>query len=187
MLKFLSPQSQSRFRELQSKLGTFSISSEEQQELADLVAKGQKIFQQRDAVIARIKHDLAESGIGIHDLFGAAEIRAAARPGSANSAAAAPLPGRRAGPRAGAKGGATVLIRAKIGKGAGAPSKYHRGQKLPPLVPRNFKALDEGGALSQNLSKYYTDEGRAYFSTPEGQAELARLEEYIRTGKRPRA
>lgn len=187
MLKFLSPQAQTRFRELQGKLSSFSISPEEQQELVDLVAKGQKIFQQRDSVIARIKDDLAESGIGIHDLFSVAEIRAAARPAGVGAAPASPAMGRRPGTRTASKGATTVLIRAKVGKGAGAPSKYHRGQKLPPVVPRNFKALDEGGALSQNLAKYYTDEGRTFFATPEGQAELGRLEEYIRTGKRPRS
>ena len=182
MLKFLSNQAQERFRDLQGKLSTFSITTEEQRELAELVAKAQKVFQERDSVIARLQAEIAENVISIRDLFSAAEIRSAVR--QSGTTAEKPVPSaRRKAIRVGGKVNNPVLIRAKVGKGAGAPSKYSRGQKLPPVVPKNFKALDVAGALSDNLAKYYTEEGRIYFATPEGQAELAALENYIRAGK----
>lgn len=182
MLKFLSNQAQERFRHLQGKLSTFSITPEEQRELADLVAKAQKVFQERDSVIARLQAEIAENVISISDLFSASEIRSAVRQSGAVAEKPAPS-SRRKAVRGGGKVDNPVLIRAKVGKGAGAPSKYSRGQKLPPVVPKNFKALDVDGTLSDNLSKYYTDEGRIYFATPEGRAELVILENYIRAGK----
>jgi hypothetical protein len=180
MLKFLSSQAQLRFKELQEKLARFSISNEEQLELADLVAKAQKVFQERDSVIARLKAEIAENVLTVTDLFSAAEIRAAGRqtPGKTDKAAPAVRKAKNS-----SRAGIPVLIHAKVGKGAGAPSKYYKGQKLPPVVPRNFKALDEGGALSANLARYYTPEGKLYFATPEGRAELETLENYIRNGK----
>ncbi len=180
MLKFLSSPAQMRFKELQEKLARFSISNEEQLELADLVAKAQKVFQERDSVIARLKAEIAENVLTVTDLFSAGEIRAAGRQPTAKNEKTTPA-GRKA--KAGGRAGIPVLIHAKVGKGAGAPSKYYKGQKLPPVVPKNFKALDEGGALSANLARYHTAEGKLYFATPEGKAELATLENYIRTGK----
>jgi len=44
MLRFLSTQAQERFRDLQGKLGSFSITDEEQRELADLVHVHRKYF-----------------------------------------------------------------------------------------------------------------------------------------------
>lgn len=180
MLKFLSSSAQQRFKELQEKLSKFAISTEEQAELADLVAKAQKVFQERDSVIARLKSEISENVLTVTDLFSAAEIRAAGRQPSVRAEKAAPA-GRKA--KGGSRAGIPVLIHAKVGKGAGAPSKYYKGQKLPPVVPKNFKALDEGGALSANLARYHTAEGKLYFATPEGKAELETLENYIRTGK----
>lgn len=182
MLRFLSTQAQERFRDLQGKLGSFSITDEEQRELADLVARAQKVFQERDSVISRLKLEIAENVVTITDLFSAADIRTAMRQTVA-PAEKPVLAGRRKAVRGANKAGSPVLIRVKVGKGAGAPSKYCKGQKLPAVVPKNFKALDTDGALSDNLSRYYTDEGRIYFATPEGRAELATLQNYIQTGK----
>lgn len=47
-------------------------------------------------------------------------------------------------------------------------------------VSKNWKLLDNG-QLEANLERHFTAQGRKYFATPEGQAELARLVNYIRT------
>lgn len=184
MLKFLAANAQQRFKELQDKLNNFSISADEQKELVELVASAQKMASERDSVVARLKTDIAAYGVGVAELFGAAEIRQASGVGRAAAGSLKDLGKRKTKPASEARA-TSVLIRAKVGKGAGAPSKYYRGQKLPPVVPKNFKALDDGQALSANLAKHYTDEGRVYFATAEGQVELQRLEQYIRTGKVP--
>lgn len=184
MLKFLTHNAQQRFKALQDKLSNFSISAEEQKELVELVASAQKMALERDSVVARLKTDIAAYGVAVTELFSAAELRQAAGTGRAVAGPLKDLGKRKTKPASEARA-ATVLIRAKVGKGAGAPSKYYRGQKLPPVVPKNFKALDDGQALSTNLAHHFTDEGRAYFATAEGQLELQRLEQYIRTGKVP--
>lgn len=47
-------------------------------------------------------------------------------------------------------------------------------------VPANLKEQDDGN-LEANLERCYTDAGKQYCATGEGQVELARLVQYIRT------
>ncbi len=62
----------------------------------------------------------------------------------------------------------------------GFPCRCVKGQLLSPHVSKGFKRLDDG-QLEVNLERCYTPEGRAYFATDEGRADLARLVHYIKT------
>lgn len=182
MLKFLAAESQERFKFLQSRLANFEITEAEQQELNGLVTKAQKLSQERVTVLARIKAETAQYQIAPAEIFSAAELRRL----SATEAplAAAGKKGKKSRVATGAtKKNGLVLIQVKLNKGAGAPSKYSKGQKFPAYVPKNFKLLDNGADLASNLVPYFTADGKAYFSTAEGQAELAALVNYIRTGR----
>ena len=77
-----------------------------------------------------------------------------------------------------------VLISASSGYGFAAT--YNRGQPLPPFVPRTFKALFEraGDAFERELALKFTDAGKAYFATEEGQKELVAFIHFVKTGKR---
>ncbi len=178
MLKYLSSPEQSRFAELQHKLAQFSITAEEQQELSTLVTKAQHFAGERAKAIETARKLIADNAIEIQAVFSAQAILGAA----------ASLNGKRA--KAVNVGGKTrhsssvgrseqVLIQVKLDKGAGAPSRYKKGQKLAKFVSRNFKALDVGNQLSENLLKYATPLGQAYFSTPEGKAELEAFARHV--------
>lgn len=178
MLKFLSSPEQSRFIELQQKLAEFVITAVEQQELSSLVAKAQHSAGERAQAIETVRKLIADNAI---------EIQAVFSPEAIQAAAAGPR-GRRGGQRqtsVKAKPGKVstrseqVLIQVKLDKSAGAPSRYKRGQKLGKFVSRNFKALDVGNQLIENLLKYATPLGQSYFSTPQGRAELEAFARYV--------
>lgn len=182
MLKFLTTESQERFKFLQSRLASFEISETEQQELNGLVTTAQKLSLERDSVLARIKADVAQYHIGLLEIFSTTEARKAASPETQSA------PGARKGKKTKLSVGSTkktglVLIQVKLNKGAGAPSKYSKGQKFPPYVPKNFKLLDKGADTASSLAPYFTEDGKRYFATAEGQAELAAFVNYIRTGR----
>ena len=77
-----------------------------------------------------------------------------------------------------------VLISASSGYGFAAT--YNRGQPLPPFVPRTFKALFEraGDEFERELALKFTEAGKAYFATEEGQKELVAFIHFVKTGKR---
>lgn len=182
MLKFLSTESQERFKFLQSRLASFEISESEQQELNGLVTTAQKLSLERESVLVRIKTEIAQYHIGLLEVFSVAEVRKAAAPD------AQPAVSTKKGKKVKVTGGSTrksglVLIQVKLNKGAGAPSKYSKGQKFPAYVPKNFKLLDKGADTASNLAPYFTEDGKSYFATAEGQTELAALVNYIRTGR----
>ncbi len=179
MLKYLSSGEQSRFSELQGKLAQFLITDAEQKELSALVSKAQNTAAERIRAIESVRQLITENAIDIQSIFSAEIIRRAAADVS--------------GPRAG--GGKNrnqpkttkpvsrteqVLIQVKLDKSAGAPSRYKKGQKLGKFVSRNFKQLDAGGQLVENLLKYATPLGKTYFSTPEGKAELDAFAQFVR-------
>ena len=105
----------------------------------------------------------------------AAKKRGRGRPPKAKKAAAAKKT------RASSK--EPVLIQIKLNQGAGAPVRYKKGQTLGPFVNKTYKALNSGRGLKANLANYFTDEGKTYFATPEGDAELGELIKFIQTGK----
>lgn len=182
MLKFLTTESQERFKFLQSRLASFEISEAEQQELNGLVTTAQKLSLERESVLSRIKSEISQYHIGLLEIFSATEVRKA----SAFEPQAAA--GAKKSKKAKAVGGSTkktglVLIQVKLNKGAGAPSKYSKGQKFPAYVPKNFKLLDKGADTASNLAPYFTEDGKTHFATAEGQAELAAFVNYIRTGR----
>lgn len=182
MLKFLTTESQERFKFLQSRLASFEISEAEQHELNGLVTTAQKLSLERDTVLLRIKAEVAQYHIGALEVFSATDLR------KITAGDTPPLAGAKKGKKSKATTPSTkktgaVLIQVKLNKGAGAPSKYSKGQKFPAYVPKNFKLLDNGADLATNLAPYFTADGKGYFATPEGQAELAALVNYIRTGR----
>lgn len=75
-----------------------------------------------------------------------------------------------------------VLVEVNLEGGNGFPSRYCLGQSLPYYVPKGLKVLDDG-RLEANLAQHFTETGKQYFATADGQAELARLVSYIRTRK----
>ena len=182
MLKFLTTESQERFKFLQSRLASFEISEAEQQELNGLVTTAQKLSLERESVLSRIKSEITQYHIGLLEIFSATEARKASAPEPQAAA------GARKGKKTKVAGGSTkktglVLIQVKLNKGAGAPSKYSKGQKFPAYVPKNFKLLDKGTDTASNLAPYFTEDGKTHFATAEGQAELAAFVNYIRTGR----
>lgn len=179
MLKFLSSAEQSRFAVLQDKLAQLLITDVEQQELSTLVGKAQKSASERTKAIESIRKMIADNAIDIQSVFSIDAIQ---------RAAAGALGARKGARKQNIKSRATkatsrseqVLIQVKLDKSAGAPSRYKKGQKLGKFVSRNFKQLDVGNQLVENLLKYATPLGQTYFSTTEGRAELEAFAQYVR-------
>jgi hypothetical protein len=180
MLKYLSPDEQIRFSELQARLALFAITESEQKEVSVLVLKAQKTAAERGAVIESVRKLIADNGIGVSAVFSAEEIQRAAasifgtgkgprKQGAATEKVAKTKP----------TGGDVVLIQVKLDKAAGAPSRYKKGQKLGKFVSKNFKQLDTDGTLVENLLHYATPLGKAYFATEEGKTELATFARYV--------
>lgn len=193
MIQYLSSEEQGRFAELQARLSQLSITAQEQQELLALVAKAQQAAQARQAAIDQVKALIRQHGLSADQLFSPEELAAsqpeavADRPRGPRARLSGAAP-RQAARRSAAAASGPVLIQVKVGRGVGAPSRFRKGQKMPPFVPKNFKALDQGGQLAANLAHYYTEEGRKYFMTSEGRDELDRLIAFIQSGpSKPRA
>ncbi|MEI8327011.1 MAG: hypothetical protein WCH44_16930 [Betaproteobacteria bacterium] len=178
MLKYLSTAEQSRFADLQGKLSELLITDTEQQELSALVGTAQKLAAERVMAIETVRKMIAENAIDIHSVFSAEAIARAAA-GAASTARGTrkkSIKAKTVKPSARSK---QVLIQVKLDKSAGAPSRYTKGQKLGRFVSRNFKQLDVGQQLVENLLKYATALGRTYFATPEGKAELEAFAQHV--------
>jgi hypothetical protein len=177
MLKYLSSAEQSRFSDLQGKLAQLLISDAEQQELSTLVGKAQKSAAERAKAIESVRQLIADNGIEIQSVFSAEVIQRAAGQTPARGAA------KKSGPKAKAVKAPgkseEVLIQVKLDKSAGAPSRYKKGQKLGKFVSRNFKQLDNGNQLVENLLQYATPLGKSYFATPAGRAELDAFAQFV--------
>jgi hypothetical protein len=178
MLKYLSTDEQSRFSDLQGKLAQLLISQSEQQELSALVSKAQKASAERSKAIESVRQLIADNAIDIQSVFSAEVIQRAAAGASAPRARAAKNKSQPKVAKASNRS-EQVLIQVKLDKSAGAPSRYKKGQKLGKFVSRNFKQLDAGGKLVENLLKYATPLGKTYFSTPEGKAELDTFAQFV--------
>ena len=78
-----------------------------------------------------------------------------------------------------------VLIRVANLSGMGAPATYNQGQAMPRHVPKSFKSLFErsGVLFEAELAKHFTDEGKAYFASAEGQVDLAKFVNFVKVGK----
>lgn len=178
MLKYLSTDEKLRFAQLQGKLAQLLIDAQEQQELASLVSKAQQASHERDQAIATARQLIATHSISVESLFESDDIRRALADAKgkarnkvkAGNSVKAVKAGRRQ---------EQVLIQVKLDKGAGAPSRYKKGQKLGKFVSRNFKNLDVNGQLLANLLKYATPAGREYFETQQGKAELQAFAEFV--------
>jgi hypothetical protein len=178
MLKYLSNDEKLRFAELQGKLAKLLIDAEEQQELATLVSKAQQASHARDQAIATVRQLIATHSIPAESLYGPDDIRRAL-PDSTGRARHKVKTGNSAKAIKSGRLQEQVLIQVKLDKGAGAPSRYKKGQKLGKFVSRNFKNLDVNGQLLVNLLKYATPAGREYFETQQGKAELQSFAEFV--------
>ncbi len=177
MLKYLSSTEQSRFADLQSKLAQLVISDTEQQELSTLVSKAQKSAAERGKAIESVRQLIADNGIEIQSVFSAEVIQRAASQTSTRGAtkkSSSKVKAVKATART-----EEVLIQVKLDKSAGAPSRYKKGQKLGKFVSRNFKQLDSGNQLLENLLQYATPLGKTYFATPDGRAELEAFAQFV--------
>lgn len=179
MLQFLSSTEQSRFAELREKLANLLITPTEQQELSALVGKAQQSAGERSKAIESVRKLIADNAIDIQSVFDADAIQRAAAGLLGARATAKKATGKVKPVKAAAKS-EQVLIQVKLDKSAGAPSRYKKGQKFGKFVSRNFKQLDVGQQLVENLLKYATPAGRSYFSTTEGRAELEAFAQFVR-------
>lgn len=155
------------------------ISAAEQQELSTLVSKAQKAAAERGKAIESVRQLIADNAIDIQSVFSADVIQRAAAGASGPRTRVAKVKGQPKVAKPSTRS-EQVLIQVKLDKSAGAPSRYKKGQKLGKVVSRNFKQLDSGGHLVENLLKYATPLGKTYFSTPEGKAELEAFAQFVR-------
>lgn len=172
-----------RLRELSNKAIEGTMSDEEFAELAQLSKAKQKLREDRAAMIAGLRETVQSRGIAVDELFTPAEIAAAQR-GSLGRRVARAKPARSPSPAATwvrQKTG-VALLEVDLEGSNGFPCRYCMGQILPYYVPKGLKQLDDG-QLESNLARHFTETGKQYFATPEGQAELARLVDYIRSHK----
>jgi hypothetical protein len=181
-------ENEARLRELGIKAVQGQMTDEEFAELAQLSRAKQQVRVERENLISDLQARLRAQGVTIQELYTAAEIAAAAR-SSGEGLGLRVASGRQAvKPGSGTtktwvrqKTGLTLLQIDRPGT-QGMPCRYCKGQLLARYVPATLKQLDDGN-LEANLERYYTDEGKQYFATDEGRAELARLVEYVRTSK----
>lgn len=168
------------------------ISDDELVQLGQLAKAKKQHRDERAARIAGLKELLKAEGIVVTDLFSVDEISyAAVATGQITDflkakarGANRPAPKRAERPEGGwvRRKTGLVLVEVKL-PGAGQPCRYCKGESLiKAYVARGFKSLDDG-QLEANLTRYYTDAGREYFATEDGQVELARLIRFIKARK----
>ena len=182
-------------RELSIKAVDGNITDDEFAEMAQLSRAKKSLREGRANMIAGLQETLQIHGLTIQDLFSTNEINAAAQfthaavrlTGKAARRGATAL---KAPTRERASGSGTwerkktglVLIEVVRDGQNGFPCRYCKGQLLPFYVAKGWKALDDG-QLEANLERFYTEQGREYFATDLGKAELAQLVNHIRTHK----
>jgi hypothetical protein len=180
-------ENEARLRELGIKAVQGQMTDEEFAELAQLSRAKQQLRVERIKLISDMQASLRSQGITIQELYTAAEIAAAARSSGeglglrVTGGKQAVKPEGRTRTWVRQKTGLTLLQIDKPGS-HGMPCRYCKGQLLARYVPASLKQLDDGH-LEANLERYYTVEGKEYFATDEGRAELARLVQYVRGGK----
>ena len=156
-------------------------------ELQDLHTKEAKMKEERAGEIAGLKKSIEDLNIQfseIHSLFPIEQIKTVATALGLISEPTAKGKGKgKAKGQGVSKKTGDILIQIASPSGRGQPAKYNKGQDLPQYVSASFKTLFE--AHKQNfeaeLAKHFTDEGKAYFATEEGKAELAKLVDYVKT------
>jgi hypothetical protein len=182
-----------RLRELSSKAVDGDITDEELAEMAQLSRAKKSLREKRANMIAGLQETLQLHGVTIQDLFSTSEINAAAQFTNASvrltgESARRGIRAMTALKRERVSGSGTwvrkktglVLIEVVRDGQNGFPCRYCKGQLLPYYVAKGWKALDDG-QLEANLERFYTAQGKEYFSTDAGRVELAQLANYIRT------
>ena len=174
-----------RLHELGSKAVEGVITDEEFAELVQLSKAKQEPREGRVVLIAELRQTLQSRGVTIDELFSPAEIAAALPQSGARGRSAvhpnSALPARQreaTRPWVMQQTGPVLIEIPKYSLG-GFPCRYCQGQPLRYYVPKTLKLLDDG-QLEANLTRHFTDQGRVYFATDEGRAELARLVKVIR-------
>lgn len=80
--------------------------------------------------------------------------------------------------------GVALIVLPKTGA-RGATASYTKGQEIGSYVSPRFKALYEADKANfeSELKKHFTEDGKKYFATPEGAAELKVYVEAVKTKK----
>lgn len=183
-----------RIKELTELLLEGKITDTEFSELDSLRRAKAKEITERAATVSDIKEKIMAFSIGVSELFDAREIR---KTGSKDGTQKTKSPGspRKARSQSGVRAtdGNPVLI--AIHKQAGEVGKdwfYRRGRvyegatkalkNTPWLISEKAfpKKLRRVGASENSLRGHFTDEGKAYFSTPEGAKELATIVDAVK-------
>lgn len=185
-----------RLRHLGSLALAGELSESELNELARLSLAKKAHREARVARIAELRAVLTAEGINPTDLYSTHEMTQALKTAGVSTGPGdgGPIRTRPAAPTRSEKAtngrpdysrrkSGLVLVEALTLGGRGSPCRYCQGESLAkPYVAKAFKALDDG-QLETNLARHYTEAGRAYFATADGQAELARLLRFIQTRK----
>lgn len=133
-----------------------------------------KYEEERAATVAEISAAIVDNNVKLSDLspdaqksLGAVQEKAARAPRGKNK------------PR-----GVALIVLPKIGP-KGVAASYAKGQEIGTYVSPRFKALYEADKANfeSELKKNFTEEGKKYFATPEGAAELKAYVEAVKTKK----
>lgn len=185
---------QERLQALSQKAIEGSITEDEFVELTQLSRAKQQIRVKREELISDLQKSVQTRKIAMQELFSSEAIVAAAStirlPPTAtqvttvvrNHGSAQPEQNSQEVNNAPStqRGRGAILIEISKPGVQGLPCRYRLGQTMSYYVPPAMKAL-ENGNLESNLDSHTTEAGKVYFATEEGQAERAKLLEYIRT------
>ena len=162
---------QARKNEIIALLSAGSTDENLYKELKEINTKDQKAKNERAGELAGLKKAISELGISITELFSLDDIKKV-------------LPKSKTTKRISPKNTSEVLISVPSPSGKGLPAKYNKGQDLPQYVPAAFKALFEKAgnepAFIEAIAGHSTEEGKAYFGTDEGKAELLKFVAFVK-------
>ena len=174
-----------RLQELSAKAIDGVMTDAEFRELEQLSKAKKQAREDRAQALDSIKSNISRFSIEIGEIYEVDVITAAASRLTRAGKVRTPRGGVKVAKAARAtrrRASTDPLVVVKIAGHIGPPSRYSKGQVLPYYVARTLKELDDG-RLEENLARYTTATGKAYFATPEGQAEFGRLVAYIQRGK----
>lgn len=164
---------QDRLESLLNLVRSGNISETEFSELSELTKARRIATEKRIAVIKEIKDLAAKEQIGMLDLYTKEEFNDVYK--SFQSIVKQPQStSTRKDNRTG-----FLVIEVKKPGGRGAPGRFYHGQTIPKIVPKSFKSLDDGN-LEANLAQHYTENGKKYFTTPQGIEEMEKLVQCIK-------
>ncbi|HLS50439.1 MAG TPA: hypothetical protein VK032_00370 [Burkholderiaceae bacterium] len=177
----LEPQKQQRFQDLLARF--VELSEAELQELQALRQQHLLHQQNRQSEVEKIQQLIEQYRIQPSELFSAAQLKPSGRQrATATRRQSTPRRKWRKSDQA------PVLLEMKPEGGRGRAFVYRKGRIYEGMAPNRpepvyanlpARLAQYGASASSILSHLATDEGRDYFATPEGQAELNRIVEVV--------